>query len=454
MHATLSHQLQAKLTHTLFAASQCTRLSALFAALLGYIAISGLGFAAAEKSAQGQPSLPTFLYLLQCAAERDTAELEGEDRAVLQLVYAPKSQRAFRNTTFEFLNSSWNEGRNALLERAKATYQHQLPLYLIFMDCDARLIEVRDFGHNTGQPYRTFESYLQRYLPALGHAHFDWQPYDEDVEIMGGVGNFDAIVNAFHRDAVDALLPYATHWDRHSWHYSQLVVHTITSALFPNHRLQFNALRVQQRPGHASYPRGSMWEVPFLWILPLFRNRNRVRCLPVHHINLEMEPGVKYAALVRNVHPLLAVVNRLPRPSSLPHPLSARLPGIAWWLNRTLPQAQSPAAISSFTPPNLSLAATAEFDFCHPYWRHRLQDGGISSCSTRDVGEGDARGTGPWVPWGQNEGVGRGGGGGEAGTEPAQDWLRGLPLLLSEKEALRFAPHWLFLLIGFNYLEC
>ena len=293
------------------------------------------------KMSSSSPERPTFLYLVQCSKERGTAELEGEDSAVLQLVFG-HGARPVRNTTFELRNSSWNEGRNALLARARATYHRELPLYLIFMDCDAQLVEVRNFGRNTGQPYRTFESYLLRYLPAVGHAHFDWQPYDEDKEIVSGVGNYDAIVNAFHRDAVDVLLPYATHWDRHSWHYSQLVVHTMTSALFPNHRLQFNALRVQQRAGHASYPRGAMWEVPFLWILPLFRSRKHVRILPVHHINLEQQPVVRSAALIRNVNPLLAVVSRLPQPSSLPCPLSARLPSISRLIDQILPA--TPAA--------------------------------------------------------------------------------------------------------------
>ena len=40
----------------------------------------------------------------------------------------------------------------------------------------------------------------------MGHAHFDWQPFDETKEVQIGAGNFDAIFNAFHRDALDSLL--------------------------------------------------------------------------------------------------------------------------------------------------------------------------------------------------------------------------------------------------------
>ena len=109
----------------------------------------------------------------------------------------------------------------------------------------ARLEEVKNFGANTGHAYRTFEKYLTRHQPAVGHAHFDWQPYNKSKEVELLTGNFDAIVNAFRRDVLDVLLPYETLWDRHSWHYSQFVVHTLTSALFPTGRMQFNALRVK-----------------------------------------------------------------------------------------------------------------------------------------------------------------------------------------------------------------
>jgi len=406
--------------------------------------------------------VPRFLYLLQCARERATAELEGPESAVMQLVYAPNApvDEARRNTTFVLRNSTWNQGRNALLARAKSAYQGLLPLYLVFMDCDAQLREVRDFGHNTGQPYRTFESYLARYLPLVGHAHFDWQPYDEDVEVMRGMGNYDAIFNAFHRDAVNVLLPYVTHWDRHSWHYSQLVVHTMTSAVFPNGRMQFNALRVLQRPGHAAYPRGAMWEVPFLWILPLFRSRQHVRHLPVHHINLEIQPRQKFSALIRNVHPLLAVVHRIPRPSSLRTPLFARPSSIANVIDQMPSLTPNDVPEVNFGVFNSTQRmeiseqkdSEFEFDWCHPYWRHRTDKGHMMSCKSAEVGGEGAlrgRGAGPWLNWAEFDGTGgQGAGGGHAGVEPGADWLRGVPLFVSEKEALRsLSPSLPFLLL-------
>lgn len=62
----------------------------------------------------------------------------------MQLVYAPNApvDEARRNTTFVLRNSTWNQGRSALLARAKSAYRGVLPLCLVLMDCDAQLIEV------------------------------------------------------------------------------------------------------------------------------------------------------------------------------------------------------------------------------------------------------------------------------------------------------------------------
>jgi hypothetical protein len=374
---------------------------------------------------------------------------------VLQLVYTSLAGKVHRPTTFEVRNTSWNEGRNALLARARTTYPAQLPQYLIFMDCDARLVEVRDFGSNTGDPYRTLEKYLKRYEPAVGHAHFDWQPYDENLEIQVETGNYDAICNAFHRHVIDFLLPYNTLWDEHSWHYSQQQVHTLTSALFPHGRAQFNALRVLQRAGHAAYPRGAMWEVPFLWLVSLFRNRTHARNLPVHHLNLEHQPRVVTAALIRNVNSVLNVVYRHPRPSSAPTPLCCRgrgeLVGGGGVEEENVGGGRAGGVVW-----DVRGLSVGDFDLCHPYWADRRtmnvsvwvkwREGGLGAGECRGGVEGglgglDLRGKGGWVRWGAGVGVGgmQGGGGGQAGVSPPEGWLRDIPLQFAEKEALRVA---------------
>ena len=58
-----------------------------------------------------------------------------------------------------------NFRRNQLLQKALECPRNYT--YFIFMDGDAEIVEARDFGFNTGDPYRTFEGYLQRWQPAV-----------------------------------------------------------------------------------------------------------------------------------------------------------------------------------------------------------------------------------------------------------------------------------------------
>lgn len=82
------------------------------------------------------------IFTCYSARKSVTQEILKASTAVLQLVYAPLAGQALSATTFELRNASWNEGRNALLSRAKSMYKSALPLYLIFMDCDVRPAEV------------------------------------------------------------------------------------------------------------------------------------------------------------------------------------------------------------------------------------------------------------------------------------------------------------------------
>jgi hypothetical protein len=58
-----------------------------------------------------------------------------------------------------------NFRRNQLLQKALECPRNYT--YFIFMDGDAEIVEARDFGFNTGDPYRTFEGYLRRWQPAV-----------------------------------------------------------------------------------------------------------------------------------------------------------------------------------------------------------------------------------------------------------------------------------------------
>ena len=145
-------------------------------------------------------------------------------------------------------NTTWNSGRNLLFDLA---LQRQAQtgvcymcdtcfmcdmcfmcdvrcMYFVFRDGDCELEEVLDFGHNTGNPYRTFEKYLTMTRPAVGFARYDsFQEFDASKEYTSPplastpflrckfprscryqLGyNFDQLFVAVHHDATPLLLP-------------------------------------------------------------------------------------------------------------------------------------------------------------------------------------------------------------------------------------------------------
>ena len=60
-------------------------------------------------------------------------------------------------------NTTWNTGRNEMLREALRCSRNYM--YFVFMDGDAELVESRDFGYNTGDPYLMYISGL---LIAMG----------------------------------------------------------------------------------------------------------------------------------------------------------------------------------------------------------------------------------------------------------------------------------------------
>ena len=139
-----------------------------------------------------------------------------------------------RGTLLYRPKTTWNTGRNQLLQTALECPRNYT--YFIFMDGDAEIVEARDFGFNTGDPYRTFEGYLRRWQPAVSFPGFFADPKEMQGLEVSVTYNFDAIVNAFHREALEMLLPYDTHWDRRSWWYSQYCVIMLSAAFFNQHR--------------------------------------------------------------------------------------------------------------------------------------------------------------------------------------------------------------------------
>ena len=138
--------------------------------------------------------------------------------------------------------STWTEGRNALLQAARASgYAYD---YFIFCDDDVVF--------KTGS-WRALEVALERYRPAIGlPAH----PHPHSHERPHAVYDFDAIVNAFHSDIIndEVLLPYVADHDSTTWWLSQFFLIHLAGALYPHGVVKFPDIAIEN-PLHREYPR-------------------------------------------------------------------------------------------------------------------------------------------------------------------------------------------------------
>lgn len=162
---------------------------------------------------------------------------------------------------------SWNLGRNILYFIARERTPGYN--YYIFLDDD---IELR-FNSFTPQemkkltPFRAFEEWLLDYQPAVGIA--DELGSQGAVSILKkrslncGINEasmviptayFDALFNAFHRNAIEHILPYPTKYDKESWWASQLHVICSVELKFRGQALMFVPVTVNN-PQHRGYPR-------------------------------------------------------------------------------------------------------------------------------------------------------------------------------------------------------
>lgn len=206
-----------------------------------------------------------FVYLVQSADQMPYSELPGPSCDVFLLTWQRPADR--ENAVF-LPGSSWNEGRNRLLWEARQSARRQGGdyLYYIFLDDDCRLSEdvalAQQLGMPlTGNPFRTFERFLLEWEPALGYTRYDWQHYEEGRAVNLG-HNIDALLNAFHREALDMLLPYYTGFDSESWLYAQHIVNHLASLFYHPHRIQCNLVKTAnaRRKGYA--PRKKYWQIP------------------------------------------------------------------------------------------------------------------------------------------------------------------------------------------------
>eukprot|EP01006_Ploeotia_vitrea_P031782 TRINITY_DN64092_c0_g1_i2.p1 TRINITY_DN64092_c0_g1~~TRINITY_DN64092_c0_g1_i2.p1 ORF type:complete len:311 (-),score=1.57 TRINITY_DN64092_c0_g1_i2:215-1147(-) len=145
-------------------------------------------------------------------------------------------------------NSTWTEGRNALLLLAKSVPQKYT--YYTFLDDDVTF---------TRQQYKQWQDFLFQYRPAVGTpfvpGHVWHAPPLPGVSVQT-TKFFDAVMNAFHIDIVNGglLLPYYDGEDDVSWWRSQICVVVLANILYPDQILQFNNLTISNKV-HRQYPK-------------------------------------------------------------------------------------------------------------------------------------------------------------------------------------------------------
>jgi hypothetical protein len=179
-----------------------------------------------------------FLYLTQTS--QDLPErlrgLEGPDSDIRFLSWRAPSTDP--RSVF-YPHSSWTQGRNRLLLEGAGTGY----LYYVFLDDDVVLDSVD--GREERNPWRVLEELLLEYEPAVGFPRYEWHlvgGHDDTTKAVQSLRFFDAVLNAFHREAVWHLLPYYDLLDDESECYSQNVLCSVAASLYPGHLLQFNGL--------------------------------------------------------------------------------------------------------------------------------------------------------------------------------------------------------------------
>ena len=141
--------------------------------------------------------------------------------------------------------TSWNEGRNLLLEVARKRSEKYL--FYIFMDDDI-ILRGRSKGRPTKHPgWRGFENFLRQIQPAVGAVdtnHNNMVANTNKARQSQGCGfkrsqgyipaiHFDGALNAFHYQAVEYILPYPLNFDNISWWFSQTYVRVKSKVIFP-----------------------------------------------------------------------------------------------------------------------------------------------------------------------------------------------------------------------------
>lgn len=186
-----------------------------------------------------------FLYLFQVPQDLP-ASLEAAASAESDIVFLSWREKSTDPRSIFYPSSSWTQGRNRLLKEViSRSYD-----YFIFGDGDVQL-ELTQRGRAAHplerNPWRAFEAFLLEREPAIGCPSYDWHliggAHDESAGCQT-LRFFDAVLNAFHREALSVLLPYYDLLDESSECYSQNLLCSLAADLYPGHVMQTNDVRV------------------------------------------------------------------------------------------------------------------------------------------------------------------------------------------------------------------
>lgn len=173
-----------------------------------------------------------MIWMMQGKQEMDLSFLRSANSDAIQVVWGLEPSGNQEDAYF-LPNSTCTEGRNFLLQQAfrKGLEQEEQYTYFIYTEDDAELDEIIDFGLSQGNPYRTFEAYLLKYLPAVAFPFNGYGFPDPPTEVVPACW-WDHLMVAFHRDAIEALLPYWTGMDHLSWWFAQRIVTVMAAGEF------------------------------------------------------------------------------------------------------------------------------------------------------------------------------------------------------------------------------
>ena len=192
-------------------------------------------------------------------------------RDVIVLSYKKKcTNTSFPHVTYIFNTSTtWTTGRTELYYAAKRLNKKYL--YYIFLDDDITIVPILT-NLNSSSWWRIYEQFLLDKRPPLAALdNPNWQLVDKIRKArskkhctMNGTDPdyylakwFDAVINAFHHDAVEHLFgsitPYWTRFDSESWWMSQWYVNIMTDIVFHNQAM-LPAHLLANNPMHRTYP--------------------------------------------------------------------------------------------------------------------------------------------------------------------------------------------------------